>query len=246
VFLFSFGDSFHFGSDLSDCDNLHFTGSRCTWPALIAKKLSTDYSTMALPGIGNQQIADSVLKCIHINKNKVFYFINWSWIDRFDTVVTNDTDQAQILDQWDYKSNSKEVWKTLLPGDTSKRNTEYYKHYHSQYTDVVRNLQIIHSTIQTLLEFECKFIITYMDNLLFEQTDITTGSVRILQNQVWPFMSSFDGKTFLEWSKDQNFAISDNWHPLEQAHEKAAEYWLPKVRILLNSNAKEDYLHAFI
>ena len=28
--------------------------------------------------------------------------------------------------------------------------------------------------------------------------------------------------TFFEWSKLNKFDISDNWHPLEQAHEEAA------------------------
>jgi hypothetical protein len=41
-----------------------------------------------------------------------------------------------------------------------------------------------------------------------------------------------DGQTFLVWSRAQGYPESDRWHPLEQAHAQAADYWLPWVRVL--------------
>jgi phospholipase/lecithinase/hemolysin len=40
---------------------------------------------------------------------------------------------------------------------------------------------------------------------------------------------------FLDWSRKHNYAISENWHPLEQAHQLAADYLLPTVNHLLHT-----------
>ena len=58
-------------------------------------------------------------------------------------------------------------------------------------------------------------------------------------------VSSGGKQSFYNWSVQNNYPISSNMHPLELSHAKAAEYWLPFVRTLLNTRAKEDYLHAF-
>jgi len=46
-----------------------------------------------------------------------------------------------------------------------------------------------------------------------------------LQNKIRGQLKSFDGQTFLEWSADRGFAITDLLHPLESAHEAAADHW---------------------
>ena len=43
---------------------------------------------------------------------------------------------------------------------------------------------------------------------------------------------NFNGKTFLQWSRDNAFPESDRWHPLESAHRAAADYWTRKFQSL--------------
>ena len=67
---------------------------------------------------------------------------------------------------------------------------------------------------------------TYMDRLLFDTEWNTTPAVTELQDYVKPYMTTFDGLNFGEWSRKNNFTISKIGHPLEQAHQSAAEYMI--------------------
>ena len=237
MILGAFGDSFTFGSDLKDVK--HDIPSKLVWPALIANQLDLEFVNYGTPGIGNLIIADDVLRCINTHKNNVFYVINWTWIDRYDYL---DTEIQQTNFGPKHVDN---IWHTLRPGDVSKHSTYYYKHLHKDFTSKLQNLLTIQSVISELVLHNCLFLMTYMDHILFDKRFFCSPSIDILQNTVQKHMHSFHGKNFLDWSKEHNFLISESWHPLEQAHEKAAEYWLPRVKTLLNTHAKEDYLHAF-
>ena len=39
-------------------------------------------------------------------------------------------------------------------------------------------------------------------------------------------MTKFEGQTFLDWSKHNNYPISNGLHPLEEAHRSASDYIL--------------------
>jgi hypothetical protein len=49
--------------------------------------------------------------------------------------------------------------------------------------------------------------------------------IETLRNQIAPDLKTFEGQTFLDWSRDKDFAITELLHPLEQAHESAADLW---------------------
>ena len=221
----AFGDSFIFGSDLKDCtDSQH---SQLTWPSLIAKNLGVEYKCFAQGGVGNTFIFNQILGNIH---NDWIFIINWSWIDRFDYIDSNTRN-----------------WHTTRPSlDNAEVDSFYYKNLHSEQLDKINTLGIIYQTICLLKKYNRKFIMTYLDKLILDNKFNSSKGIRLLQKECSPNLQLMSGMTFLEWTKFNNYEISKNWHPLEQAHEKAAEYWLPKVRTLLNSSAKEDYLHAFI
>ena len=51
---------------------------------------------------------------------------------------------------------------------------------------------------------------------------IKTTAIKQLQDYVKPYMTVFEGKTFLDWSRSHGYPESANWHPLEQAHAAAA------------------------
>ena len=77
---------------------------------------------------------------------------------------------------------------------------------------------------------------TYMDSILFENIRPEwhqPDAVIYLQQQIRPYMHEFDGKNFLDWSRDQSYEISDLWHPLEKAHAAAANYLVPVIDAIL-------------
>jgi hypothetical protein len=56
---------------------------------------------------------------------------------------------------------------------------------------------------------------------------VTPPYIKTLQDLVTPDLRTFEGSTFLEWSRSQGFPVtpSPGDHPLEQAHEAAADLW---------------------
>lgn len=210
--LKSFGCSFIFGSDLPDDgrDGPHAIYSKLTWPALIAKKLDMDYVCYAKPGSGNMRILERVLSHAASNEKDLFV-IGWSWIDRFDYTTTQDS------------------WQTILPVDTTNQADFYYRHLHSQYRDKLMTLICIRTAIDVLNQKKIPFIMTYMDELMFETEWHTTPAVTDLQQQIRGYMSTFDGKTFLDWSRSHDYPVSKTLHPLEAAHKAGAKYMFSEI-----------------
>jgi hypothetical protein len=99
----------------------------------------------------------------------------------------------------------------------------YYRELHSQYRDTLTNLIYIKTAIDTLHQKNIKFIMTYIDELLFEVSSASTPAVSELQNFIQPYMTKFEGKTFLDFSRQRGFVISPTMHPLEPAHQAAFE-----------------------
>lgn len=208
--LKSFGCSFIFGSDLRDCisNSSKPKESLSTWPAHLAKQLNYNYQCYARPAAGNLQIAEKIINQSAINQDG-FYVISWSWIDRFDYY-------NQLLHPW-------QPWKTLTPGNLDHLAEMYYKNLHSEYGDKLSNLMYIKLAIDTLRQKGIPFIMTYMDQLLFDRRYHTTPAVIDLQDYINPYMTRFEGETFLDWSRSHGYPESANWHPLEQAHAAGAK-----------------------
>ena len=211
--LKSFGCSFVFGSDLSDNSDQAVQRdpvgqySRLTWPALVAKKLNVEYECYARPGSGNLQIAERVLsECADPTTD--LFVINWTYIDRFD--------YSGPWDIW-------QPWSTIAPGNTDSLSKTYYQNLHSEYRDKLSTLLYIKTVIDTLKQRNINFVMTYMDELMFDQQWHTTPAVQVLQDYVRPFMTTFEQQTFLEWSRQHGYPESPKCHPLELAHQAAAD-----------------------
>jgi hypothetical protein len=208
--LKSFGCSFMFGTELSDDTHgghVNFP-SQLVWPALLAKSLEYEYKCHARAGAGNLQILENILNQAATDDPSVFV-IGWTWIDRFDYVGTT---------PWPGTT-----WSTIMPVDCDDLAKIYYKKLHSEYQDKLINLSYIKLAINTLEQKGIPFIMTYIDNLLFDSLYNVSPGVTDLQNHVLPYMTKFDNKTFLEFSKQQGFEISPRLHPLDDAHQSAFE-----------------------
>jgi len=222
MILKSFGCSFIFGTDLAD-DGRHLpipTPSNHTWPAHLAQHLGYEYHCHARPGSGNLQIAERVLSHA-IEPDCDLFVIGWTWIDRFDYTNSNIRNNP-IASKWNN-------WRTIMPIDSDEMAEMYYKGLHSEYRDKLCSLMYIKLVIDSLQQRKIPFLITYQDNLLFDQQWNHTPAVLDLQNQIKPYMIDFEGKTFLELSRDKGFEISSNMHPLEPAHSAAADYMIKIV-----------------
>jgi hypothetical protein len=215
--LKSFGCSFIFGTDLADDgrESKRPSASNLTWPAQIAKKLSYQYQCYARPGAGNLQIMEQVLnQCA--DPEPSMFVIGWTWIDRFDYYNAH----------WN-PGQSLSPWQTIMPIDQDALATTYYRDLHSEYRDKLTNLTYIKLVLDTLQQKNIPLVMTYMDRLLFDKRWHVTSAVTYLQNHIESAMTLFDSQTFLEYSRSNNFEISDRLHPLELAHASGAEVIWP-------------------
>lgn len=201
--IHSFGCSFVFGSDLDPSLKPDQASDRA-WPACLAHLRQQAYLCHAYPGIGNLQIAQSIFDCV-FQPNDIAV-ISWTWIDRFD--------------QRDYPG----AWYTIRPDNPSGPAKLYYRDLHSQYRDQLTNLLYVHSVQQYLKSQNIAYIMTYMDRLLWQTVWHRETAIDNLVALTQPLTFDFDGRTFLEWSQDHGYDISENLHPLASAHQHAAEY----------------------
>ena len=225
MILKSFGCSFIFGNELSDdaVNAAYAVPSQLTYPALLAKKLNIDYQCHARPGSGNLRIAERILTQAAIQPvdqcDQLFFIINWSYIDRFDYVDPN--------------CEKNDVWQSITPSEQTKPAEAYYRYLHSELRDKLTSLLYIKSVIDCLTSKKIKFYMTYMDHLILDRQWHCPPSVHDLQHTVKPHLNLWAGLNFLEWSRAQGFDISDQSHPLDQAHSAAADYLLAKVQQLI-------------
>jgi hypothetical protein len=210
--LKSFGCSFIFGSELSDDGPaLPMRGSQLTWPAHLAAHLGYNYLTYARPGAGNLQIAERVLSHLATNEYALFV-IGWTYLDRFDYVNLNNPERWPGV-----------AWSTLMPVDTTDVANTYYKNLHSEIRDKLTTLMSVRLVIDTLKQKGCPFIMTYMDDLMFDRRWHTTPAITDLQDYIRPHMTTFDGMNFQQWSKKNGHPITATGHPLESAHAAAGQ-----------------------
>jgi len=212
--LKSFGCSFIFGSELADDgrDGPYATPSQLTWPAHLAQYLGRSYHCYARPGSGNLQILERLLNQTATSSSEDLFVVGWTWIDRFDYYDSN------------YDPKTKRTpWSTIMPIDDNNVAKVYYRDLHSEYRDKFTSLSYIKLAIDTLNQRNIPFVMTYMDELLFDQRWHVTPGVQQLQDFVKPYMTTFEGRTFLDWSRHHEYPETEMWHPLEQAHQAGFE-----------------------
>jgi hypothetical protein len=208
MILKSFGCSFIYGTDLAS--------SELAWPGLLSQHINYEYQCHARAGSGNLQILEQILNQSTTN-DSALYVIGWTWIDRFD-----------------YNNPANDQWKTILPVDQDKVAETYYRNLHSQYQDKLTTLIYVKTAIDCLKQKNYPFIMTYMDELIFETQWHTTPAVIDIQNYIKPYMTRFENKTFLNFSKEKGFPISETLHPLESAHQAASELIITNFDAILH------------
>jgi len=211
--LKSFGCSFVFGTDLADDgrDGPYATASQLSYPALIAREKHMVYECHARPGAGNFEIANQILNEILDTEPSIFV-IGWTWIDRFSFI-----DEQGPAGKGNYMR-----WKSIMPVDENAISEFYYRNLHTQLRDKIETLMMIYSVINCLKSLSIPWIMTYIDSLIWEDHWSCPSSVKYLQKTTRSYMRDFEGHNFIDWSRINNYSISDTLHPLEQAHRAAA------------------------
>jgi hypothetical protein len=227
--IVSFGDSFVFGNELKNNQD----GSQ-GWIGLSAQKLGVEYETLAIAGCGNESISRQILTYFSDNpSDNVLAVINWTWGAR-----------------WDFYVPGRETWTTLglscVPSKLAplvgiaeaEKVLEFYNKYpgHSTLWDKFRTLQTIYSSQQFLKNLNVTSIQTYMDAEMWDTTWHAPDYIKTLQDLTKEPLQTFEGLTFLDWSRHHGFTITDpGLHPLEDAHAAACDLWIDQYRQALTT-----------
>jgi hypothetical protein len=203
--LIAFGDSFTWGTDLADSKPVSIP-SQNTWPALLARHLGLEYICNAVEGASNKTIVREFFNYYPNLKEDDTVIINWTWIDR-----------------WDYYDGDK--WHILRPSENSSSfHKIYYKYFQSELWDKFESLKDIVLVHNLLEKLNIKYYATCVDKLVIDKTFHNPVYVNSLIDEICNTLLWFDNKGFYQWAKDNNFKISETWHPLEEAHHAAFNY----------------------
>jgi hypothetical protein len=216
--LKSFGCSFIHGTELADqtfVDGRDMP-SQSTWPAHLAQYLGRSYLCYSHGGSGNLQILSRVLDQIANSNSSDLFVVGWTWIERFDYYVDNHSDHTV------------DPWNTILPVDQDPVAQVYYRDLHSEFRDKLVSLTSIKLVIDTLQQRNIPFVMTSLDELLFDQRWHVSPAILDLQSYIRPFITDFDGQNFLEWTKVNRYPIGPGGHPLEAAHLAAGDYMIKR------------------
>ena len=178
--------------------------SKLTWPALLACYHNIDYQSFARPAVGNAYIAEQILNQSTDTEPAVFV-INWTFIDRFD-----------------YGDN--ETRGVILPGHDDEKTKIYYQNFHSEYRDKFNTLSMIKLCVDTMLQHNIPFVMTYIDELMFDQQWHTSPAIVMLQDYIKPHCANFDNKNFVQYAQDLGHSITPAGHLLETGHQACFEY----------------------
>jgi len=251
--IVSFGDSFIFGYEILG----NYDGA-AGWPSLVAKNLNVEFVNKSSPGSSNQSILRRILDYYSYKENlNDLAVVNWTWSHRWAYFINQNNwntwinlgpsthvfpfEETQEIENIDIKNKKRY---SHISKSQNRISKNYQKQLENMYIEYIsdnqmfnkfQSLQSIYCATTFLLSNNIKFVQTNMDAEILEKEWFCDGYVEVLQDFIVPNLSSFDGKNFLDWSRDNGFKItSPGWHPLEDAHEAAAQYWHKTYERLLN------------
>jgi hypothetical protein len=115
------GDSFIWGSELSDQNEDIGNFSRLTYPALLARQYDFDYECSAWPSNANNAISRMTMsKCQQLKSNneKFSVLITWTFSQRFEFRFNYDTMQRispwYSINQWTIADNTKSILQSFI------------------------------------------------------------------------------------------------------------------------------------
>lgn len=220
----SLGDSFIFGTDLSDAGIADEDFSCLTWPALLSNKLNAAYISYALGGCDNTSIVRRLLYGIMrgLITSKDLICIQWTWTSRNNFLVD---------DYEDFRaSHNPDIgWRTIHPTDNDQMSQAYYKYFQSDLLDKFNSLKEITLAKYILEKYNITYFMTGITSTIIDPTISNSKKlnpiyVDFLINDVKDALRWFDNKGFYQWALDMNFQIGKTGHPLEEAHQAAFEY----------------------
>jgi hypothetical protein len=242
--LIAGGDSFIYGSELTDCVDSQGQEqiSQLTFPALIAKEAKLEYVCVARPGYSNAAIKRTVMNACEQYKDISLVIVSWSFTGRYEFRINKEWKQ---ISPWTAVDDVKEIERKFQFDNpivlqhhadelvNSKRSglNEFAKWFYNN-TDYVAE---IHDTLSSIIMLQqyltlhnISYIFTAADRSSIDVT-IDDESIKTLQKQLGKLWGWFNNKGFYTWAQDMKFPFATT-HPREEAHLEAAHIFYEHIR----------------
>lgn len=253
--ILSGGDSFIWGSELLDCSSCAPLGfSKLTFPSL----LGDSYHCVAFPGSGNESIARRVIDYCETNLTSgLFVIVCWTFSGRYEFKFESgwnsinswsagnfyDTDDIQNIEVQRQIDRTKDLGNF----DFAKA---YFKHIGwSEYWETYTTLKSIVYLQNYLLLKKIPFLFTCADNSFlvnhtYKSNDISiTALKKQLDFEKWYMFpgaseswNTTEPRGFYQWAVENKYKCGPQNHPLEDAHQKAAELMREKFNELVKKS----------
>ena len=241
------GDSFIYGSELSDCNG---TYSRNTFPALLAG--NSNYDCVAWPGYANDSISRTVINyCENNKRNNIFVIVSWTFPGRYEFRFDYDTGQRTgnwyAITPWtaqddntyflkDFKNKNENILNHHIQHREKAKETgmyefakTFYKHVGgSEYWEIYNSLKEI-VYLQNYLKvnnigylFTCASTDLFLNYTLDSKEEFCTNLHNQIDFDQWYIFSNTTPLGFYQWADFNKYKMGTT-HPLEDAHRDAAE-----------------------
>jgi hypothetical protein len=210
--VFSFGDSFTYGHDLSDCSTKPYpTPSNLSYGALVANGLSAEYHCHAVGSYANNAISRRIIEALPTLTHNVMVLVMWTFTIRHELLLEGDAG-----------------WWSLTPQGTMPIEKEYFKyidmapHYH-----IGKSLKEIYISQQLLTAASIPHIFVSSGTDLSQEIQSQENLLSTKLNlDNWIFLDN--GFGFVDWAKHV-LNIQFDGHPPDIAHQALAKKILDKI-----------------
>ena len=242
------GDSFVWGSELSDCYHTGKNGySKQTFTALLS--IGHEYQCAAFPGNGNDSIARMMINACEQNKDKQqIALVSWTFPGRYEFYIkTTQGAKWEVINSWSVGkqyTDINDIDKNKIVGIFKNKADllgigKFAESYFAnigflEYWEIYTALKEIVHLQNYLLANKIPYLFTCVDNVIFNCYTISHAdeTIKSLHNQIlfnnWYFFPPGIGinqtitpRGFYQWAVENKYKVGAT-HPLEHAHKDAA------------------------
>jgi hypothetical protein len=240
--LIAAGDSFTWGNDLTDGNDLVIP-SNFTYAALTAQALNREYICAAVPSCGNSTVMRRCIEAVEKNINDdLLVTVMWTFPHRLETItkirspILRSYDNFYPVSHWHQLNFEDKIAAHGYEMDAGR--LKFYKNEHAEFertgiTDISKSVSkyvsqdyYFYETVKCMLLLKLYleqnnidyFFFTACENVEFSNLITQDTQIKIFNNLAKQ-ANWIEAPSFYKWAKDNNYKIGGAMHPLEEAHQ---------------------------
>jgi len=237
------GDSFVWGTELADCTYTVY--SQSTFPALLSNSQGLNYQCVARPGNANDAITRMVIdKCENIIDDMAVV-VAWSFVTRYEFKFTYSIDSP--ISPW----CSINLHRNKFQID--RFSEEFFKHVGTnpdyQKYNTLRSIILLQTYLEKknipylFLPTDSHFYVDHgegVDSIVKTLFDLINWDNWYFFPSATESWNTTSPRGFYQWAVESKYSIGSDQHPLEKAHQDAAQLIQGKFNELVKKSPQSN------